>query len=115
MKTSLNSLGNQSVPSKSPSKTAERPLIEKKFIPRYEVIIYNDDVTTMDFVVEILIIIFHFTQESAERLMLEIHQKGKSVVGLYPKEIAETKVSQVLNLAKINNFPLKITYRRVAE
>nr|WP_152819333.1 ATP-dependent Clp protease adaptor ClpS [Campylobacter fetus] len=67
----------------------------------------NDEVTTMDFVVMILIDIFNKSKNEAIELMLKIHQNGRAICGIYTKEIAQTKQMEVLNLAKANGFPLK--------
>ncbi|EAH8299594.1 ATP-dependent Clp protease adaptor ClpS [Campylobacter fetus] len=67
----------------------------------------NDEVTTMDFVVMILIDIFNKSKNEAIELMLKIHQSGRAICGIYTKEIAQTKQMEVLNLAKANGFPLK--------
>jgi ATP-dependent Clp protease adaptor protein ClpS len=81
--------------------------LELSFPKQYKVYLLNDDYTTMDFVVDILIRIFHKTYEEAERIMLEIHKKDKGLCGVYPYEIAETKVAQVHRSARENGFPLK--------
>jgi ATP-dependent Clp protease adaptor protein ClpS len=73
----------------------------------YRVILLNDDYTAMEFVVEILMIVFHKQQEDAVRIMLDVHQKGKGTVGVYPYDIAQTKANQVHALARQNDFPLK--------
>lgn len=73
----------------------------------YKVILHNDDYTSMDFVVNIIMTLFHKTIEEANALMLEVHKKGKAIVGVYSREIAETKVFQVENIARQNQFPLK--------
>jgi len=73
----------------------------------YAVVLLNDDFTTRDFVVEILIEIFHKSPEEAERLMLSIHYKGRAAVGLYTWDIANTKASQVHAAAKEYDFPLR--------
>jgi ATP-dependent Clp protease adaptor protein ClpS len=75
--------------------------------PLYRVILLNDDYTTMDFVVEILTYVFNKTLESATRIMLQVHRNGMGVCGLYPLDVAETKVETVHALAKENGFPLK--------
>lgn len=75
--------------------------------PRYAVILHNDDYTTMDFVIEILKRYFHKTEEEAVQIMLQVHQHGKGVAGVYHFEIAETKVLQVNDYAQSKNFPLK--------
>ena len=75
----------------------------------YNVIMHNDDVTTMDFVVSVLIRIFHKTQPTAERLMLQVHNEGSAVAGTYHKDIAQSKAEYTMSLAKQNGFPLKLT------
>jgi ATP-dependent Clp protease adaptor protein ClpS len=81
---------------------------EKISTPRlYKVIILNDDYTTMDFVVEILIKIFRKTLEKSNEIMLNVHRKGKGICGMYTREIAETKIETVHTLAQAQGFPLK--------
>lgn len=76
---------------------------------RYMVILVNDDFTPMEFVVEILTLFFHLDEESATRVMLNVHTKGKGVCGVFPKDIAETKVVMVNEFAKENEHPLLCT------
>ncbi|WP_353661938.1 ATP-dependent Clp protease adaptor ClpS [Hydrogenimonas sp. SS33] len=78
----------------------------------YRVIMWNDDYTTMDFVVEVLSDIFHKSYEEAVEIMLAIHEKGKGVCGTYTYEIAETKVQQTLKRARANQFPLRVTMEK---
>jgi ATP-dependent Clp protease adaptor protein ClpS len=73
----------------------------------YKCILLNDDYTPMEFVVEILKSVFHRTQADATRIMLHVHQNGMGVAGIFPYEIAETKIRTVEELAKENQFPLK--------
>ena len=73
----------------------------------YRVILLNDNYTTMEFVVEILMVVFHKQEEDATRIMLDVHRKGKGTVGVYPWDIAQTKTNQVHNLARQSEFPLK--------
>jgi ATP-dependent Clp protease adaptor protein ClpS len=73
----------------------------------YRVILLNDNYTTMDFVVEILISIFRKTEEEADRIMLDVHRKGQGLVGLYPWDIAQTKAEQVHVEAAKREFPLR--------
>ena len=73
---------------------------------RYAVLLYNDDYTTMEFVVEVLRKFFKKTEEQAYEVMFEVHQKGRGIAGIYSLEIAETKVAQVHSYAKRNGFPL---------
>jgi ATP-dependent Clp protease adaptor protein ClpS len=74
---------------------------------RYNVFLLNDDYTTMDFVVNILNRIFGKNITEATRIMLQVHKKGVGLAGVYPKEIAETKVEAVHRMARDNEFPLK--------
>jgi ATP-dependent Clp protease adaptor protein ClpS len=80
--------------------------------PLYRVLLLNDDYTTMEFVVAVLKSVFHKSETEATRIMLNVHQKGAGVCGLYPYEIAETKVDAVESLARENGFPLKCTMER---
>ena len=73
----------------------------------YKVLLHNDDYTTMEFVVEILMYVFNKSPESAAKIMLNVHQKGIGVCGSYPHEIAETKVDTVHNLARESGYPLR--------
>jgi len=73
----------------------------------YRVILLNDHFTTMEFVVEVLEIIFHKSPQDANKIMLDIHKKGKGLVGQYPWDIAVTKAEQVHTAAKENEFPLR--------
>jgi ATP-dependent Clp protease adaptor protein ClpS len=75
----------------------------------YKVILHNDDYTPMDFVVSILVNIFHKGLNEAEELMLKVHEEGKAVCGVYVKDIAATKVTQVKEIARKNGFPLMAT------
>lgn len=91
------------------SKEATQIEIELDDPQMYKVLLHNDDYTPMDFVVEILTNIFHKDIESANRIMWEVHEKGKAVCGTYVYEIAQTKVHQVTTAAKSNGFPLLAT------
>ena len=75
--------------------------------PMYRVLLHNDDYTTMEFVVEILMYVFSKSPESAAKIMLNVHHKGIGVCGSYPHEIAETKVDTVHNLARESGYPLR--------
>lgn len=76
---------------------------------RYKVIIHNDDFTTMDFVVMILVIVFFKTTAEAEKMMLDVHQKGQAVVGIYSYDIACSKVDKATRMARDNGYPLRLT------
>ncbi len=73
----------------------------------YKVVLLNDDFTTMEFVIEVLRVFFSMGQERATQVMLQIHNEGSAVCGVYPKDIAETKVSQVSSFAKQHGHPLR--------
>jgi ATP-dependent Clp protease adaptor protein ClpS len=75
--------------------------------PLYKVILLNDDYTPMEFVVEVLKAVFHKPHAEATRIMLHVHQNGMGVAGVYPYEIAETKVRTVEELARQAEYPLK--------
>ena len=75
----------------------------------FKVLLHNDDYTSMDFVVEVLMGIFHKTHTQAEQIMLQIHEKDKAICGVYSFEIAQTKAQQVKQRAKQNEFPLLAT------
>ena len=70
---------------------------------------HNDDFTTMDFVVEVLEVVFHKNGEEAERLMMLVHKSGKAIIGTYSLDIATTKVNKATNMAKEAGFPFKLT------
>ena len=76
---------------------------------QYKVIMWNDDFTTMEFVVDVLVSIFHKDEITAQALMLDVHKKGKAVVGKYPYDIAVTKVKTALSRAKEQGFPFRMT------
>jgi len=78
----------------------------------YEVILLNDDFTTMEFVVKVLQLFFNMTKPKANKVMLKIHNDGSAVCGVYPYEVAETKVIEVINLAKQNQYPLKCIMKK---
>lgn len=76
---------------------------------RYKVIMHNDDFTTMEFVVEILIDVFRKSHAEAEKLMMMVHKKGCATVGIYPYDIAQTKVAVSMQRAKKRGFPFRLT------
>ncbi len=81
-----------------------RPKLKKP--PMYKVILLNDDFTPMEFVVHVLEAIFGHNRENATRIMLNVHKSGKGVCGVYTKDIAETKVTQVNSYSRENKHPL---------
>ncbi len=76
---------------------------------KYKVILLNDDYTPMEFVVEVLKRFFHFHEELATQVMLQVHILGKGVCGVFTRDIAETKVAQVNDYARSNEHPLLCT------
>lgn len=75
---------------------------------RYKVIIYNDDFTTMDFVVHVLTTVFFKSAADAEALMLDVHRKGSATVGVYSYDIATSKVRKATMMARDADFPLRL-------
>lgn len=75
----------------------------------FKVILHNDDFTPMDFVVQILQKVFHHDETEAHSTMMQVHQKGQAVAGVYTSEIAETKVAVTLLTAQNYEFPLQAT------
>src|SRR5512134_1014578 len=84
----------------------ERTKQETKKPELYRVLLLNDDYTTMDFVVQILETIFNKPPAEAYRIMMAVHTQGKGLCGVYPHEVAETKVASVIELARDNGFQL---------
>ena len=80
--------------------------------PMYKVLLHNDDYTTKAFVVEILTTIFNKSIEEATLLMWQVHRNGIGVCGIYPYELAETKMNIVTRVARENGFPLKTTMEK---
>lgn len=99
------------------TKTLTIPHLEKstgkqphRAVPNlFKVLMHNDDYTTMEFVIEVLQSIFHKESSEAIVLMLQIHRSGQALCGLYPYEIAETKVAKVHKSARAAGFPLRCT------
>ncbi|KJS32188.1 MAG: Clp protease ClpS [Desulfatitalea sp. BRH_c12] len=88
---------------------AERGLKEP---PLYKVLLHNDDYTTMEFVVHVLMLVFHKSVEQATQIMLNVHKRGTGLCGLFTYEVAETKVETVTRLARENGHPLKCTMEK---
>lgn len=87
----------------------ERSVTKVKKPSMFKVIFNNDNKTPMDFVIEVLMIIFRHDQKSAEHITLEIHNKGKGVAGVYTYEIAEQKTVETTAAARQNGFPLTVS------
>jgi len=76
----------------------------------YKVVLFNDDYTTMEFVIEVLQTFFAMDTERAMQVMLKVHEQGSAVCGVYPRDIAETKVLQVMAFAKHREHPLRCDF-----
>ena len=91
---------------------ATRTRTRPKKPSQYKVLMLNDDYTPMEFVVMVLKRFFRMDLEQATRVMLHVHQKGVGVCGVYPYEVAETKVNQVMDFARENQHPLQCTLEK---
>jgi ATP-dependent Clp protease adaptor protein ClpS len=89
------------------TKTRTRTKAVTKQPPLFKVLILNDDYTPMDFVVDVLVRFFRKSEVEAVRIMLAVHQAGVGICGVYPHEIAETKVDQVMDAAQAEGHPLQ--------
>jgi ATP-dependent Clp protease adaptor protein ClpS len=78
-------------------------------VRRYKVIFHNDDYTTQEFVVAVLIKFFHKSETEATHIMLSVHHRGQGIAGLYTKDVAESKVAQVHDYAREQGMPLRLT------
>ena len=85
----------------------ERVQPKKQEPVQYKVVLLNDDYTTMEFVVHVLEDVFQKSPAEAYRIMMAVHVQGKGVAGIYPWEVAETKASSVISMARDAGFPLK--------
>lgn len=80
--------------------------------PMYKVLLLNDNYTTMDFVIMVLEVVFHKDGQAATRIMLQVHQDGRGVAGIFTRDVAETKVAIVHDLAHKNEHPLKCSIEK---
>ena len=87
----------------------ERPEVRKEEPTLYKVVLLNDDYTTMEFVIHVLEGVFQKSPAEAYRIMMHVHLNGRGIAGVYPFEIAETKVDTVTSLARQAEFPLRAT------
>jgi ATP-dependent Clp protease adaptor protein ClpS len=85
----------------------DEKLLEPKM---YRILMHNDHYTTMDFVIEVIMQVFHKPAAEATKIMLDIHKKGMGICGVYTYDIAVTKISEVHSMAKKRQFPLKCSY-----
>jgi ATP-dependent Clp protease adaptor protein ClpS len=97
-------------PGSSPTEEVEVEERKKTAAPKkFKVIFHNDDYTTMEYVIEVLRRFFHKNETEALHIMLTVHKKGKGVAGVYPRDVAETKVSEVMQDARERGHPLLVT------
>jgi ATP-dependent Clp protease adaptor protein ClpS len=96
----------------SAGQIAEKERQETRQPSLYKVLLINDDYTTMDFVVYVLEKIFHKSRAEATQIMLLVHKRGSGLCGIFTREVAETKVSAVHDLAAKNKFPLRCRMER---
>ena len=107
---SINKLNNQMI------ETLKQKNIKKVKKPnKFQVILLNDDYTTMEFVVEVIRLFFGKTHEAANALMLKIHVEGEAVCGVYSHDVAQTKVTQVIEFSRKNEQPLMCIIRELSE
>ena len=97
---------------KEQTSVRERQRIDLREPRRFKVTIYNDDFTTMEFVVKVLTQVFFKSEAEAETLMLQVHHSEKAVVGIYSYDVATSKVRKATNMAREEGFPLRLTYCR---
>lgn len=91
----------------------KQEVAKPKLPPIFKVMLLNDDYTPMEFVVETITRFFNKSREQAAQIMLKVHTEGAAVCGIYPQDIAETKMNQVLNFAKEYQHPLQCTIEPV--
>jgi ATP-dependent Clp protease adaptor protein ClpS len=93
--------------------TEEQTETRSGYYPKWKVIIHNDNKTTMDFVVEVLMRFFNKEYASAMKLMLQVHEQGYGIAGVYSKEQAEFRIEQATSMARGRNYPLTLTMEEV--
>ncbi len=103
------------MPTQSTTLQKARSTTQTKPPPRYQVILMNDDFTPMDFVVDVLMRFFNKTAREATIIMLQVHNMGKGICGVYTKDIAATKVSLVMQYARSHQHPLLCTMEQAPE
>ena len=89
--------------------TVNKEKVKVKKPRQYKVVMHNDDFTTMEFVVDILITVFKKDINLSNKIMMDVHKVGRGIVGIYPYDIAATKVAISLGMAKEEGFPFNIT------
>ena len=98
--------------SKTSTSVKQHTTIELKEPHMYKVIFFNDDVTTMEFVVRVLTQVFHKDEKTATQLMLKVHNEGQAVIGIYTLDVAMTRVEKVRRMASKEGFPLRLEYEQ---
>jgi ATP-dependent Clp protease adaptor protein ClpS len=91
---------------------ATKDRVETVEPPLYKVLLHNDDYTSMEFVVSILIGVFHKSLPEATRIMLNVHEQGIGIAGIFTREICETKIERVHSLARQKEFPLRCSMEK---
>ena len=104
--------GDDAAGTDSETGVATKTRAKPKKPSQYKVLMLNDDYTPMEFVVMVLKRFFNMDIEQATRVMLQVHQKGVGVCGIFPYEVAETKVNQVMDFARKNEHPLQCTLEK---
>ena len=89
--------------------TKQKHKIKIKKPKNYKVIMHNDDYTTMEFVIDVLVKIFNKSLVDAEKIMLDVHKRGRGIAGIYSYDIAITKVTIAMSMAESEGFPFKLT------
>ena len=92
---------------------SQKSKIKVKKPKQYKVIMHNDDYTSMEFVIEVLMRIFNKKIEEAQKIMLDVHKAGKGIAGIYSYDIAMTKVNTAMGWAKEEGFPFKLSIEEV--
>jgi ATP-dependent Clp protease adaptor protein ClpS len=89
------------------TETRTEPKVKR---PRlFRVLVHNDDYTTREFVVDVLRVVFRHSESEAVQVMMHVHRTGVGVAGVFPREVAETKVAIVERLARAHEYPLRLT------
>ena len=92
---------------------SQKSKVKVKKPKQYKVIMHNDDYTTMEFVIEVLVRIFNKKLEEAQKIMIDVHKAGKGIAGIYSYDIAMTKANTAMEWAKEEGFPFKLSVEEV--
>ena len=93
--------------------TKQKDNIKIKKPKSYKVVMFNDDYTTMEFVIKVLVNIFNKSVLEAEKIMLDVHERGKGVAGIYSYDIAITKITTAMNMARQEGYQFKLAAEEV--